>query len=61
MVTSDSGGTAPETRAHGFLGRSFCNAEPVVYRGAYEYGVSDRAEDFVPQHLAPEQVASGER
>jgi cytochrome c oxidase subunit I len=35
---------------------NFGTAEPVVYRGAYEYGVSDRAEDFVPQHLTPEQV-----
>ena len=32
---------------------NFGTAEPVVYRGAYEYGVSDRAGDFVPQHLAP--------
>lgn len=32
---------------------NFGAAEPVVYRGAYEYGGSDRAEDFVPQHLAP--------
>jgi hypothetical protein len=28
----------------------------VVYRGAYEFSVPDVAEDFVPQHLAPEQV-----
>ena len=31
--------------------------EPVVYRGAYEFSLPDVAEDFVPQHLAPEQVA----
>jgi hypothetical protein len=36
---------------------NFGAAEPVVYRGAYEYGVSDGAEDFVPQRRAPEQVA----
>ena len=32
---------------------NFGAAEPVVHRGAYEYGVSSGAEDFVPQHLAP--------
>jgi cytochrome c oxidase subunit 1 len=40
---------------------NFGAGKPVVYRGAYEFGVMDGAEDFVPQHLAPEQVASGER
>jgi cytochrome c oxidase subunit I len=30
--------------------------EPVVYRGAYEFNVSGGAQDFVAQHLAPEQV-----
>jgi len=30
---------------------------PVVYRGAYEFSVPGLAEDFVPQHLAPNQVA----
>jgi cytochrome c oxidase subunit 1 len=30
--------------------------DPVVYRGAYEFSVPDVAEDYVPQHLAPEQV-----
>jgi cytochrome c oxidase subunit I len=34
----------------------FGATDPVVYRGAYEFGVPDVAEDFVPQHLAPEQV-----
>jgi cytochrome c oxidase subunit I len=34
----------------------FGEANPVVYRGAYEFSVPDVAEDFVPQHLAPEQV-----
>jgi cytochrome c oxidase subunit I len=31
-------------------------SEPVVYRGAYEFSVPGLAEDFVPQHLAPDQV-----
>ncbi len=35
----------------------FGASDPVVYRGAYEFSVPDAAEDFVPQHLAPEQVA----
>jgi cytochrome c oxidase subunit 1 len=30
--------------------------DPVVYRRAYEFSVLDVAEDFVPQHLAPEQT-----
>jgi cytochrome c oxidase subunit 1 len=30
--------------------------DPVVYRGAYEFSVPDVVEDFVPQHLAPDQV-----
>jgi cytochrome c oxidase subunit 1 len=35
----------------------FGSHDPVVYRGAYEFSVPDVAEDFVPQHLAPDQVA----
>ena len=35
----------------------FGASEPVVYRGAYEFGVSCGDQDFTPQHLAPEQVA----
>jgi cytochrome c oxidase subunit 1 len=35
----------------------FGSSEPVVYRGAYEFSLPGVAEDFVPQHLAPEQVA----
>lgn len=31
--------------------------EPVVYRGAYEFSVPGVVEDFIPQQLAPEQVA----
>jgi cytochrome c oxidase subunit 1 len=34
----------------------FGPSDPVVYRGAYEFSIPDVAEDFVPQHLAPEQV-----
>jgi cytochrome c oxidase subunit 1 len=30
---------------------------PVVYRGAYEFGVPGAAEDFIPQHIAPDRVA----
>jgi len=29
---------------------------PVVYRGPYEFSLPGVAEDFVPQHIAPEQV-----
>jgi len=32
---------------------NFGGQEPVVYRGAYEYGVPDAADDYIPQHLAP--------
>jgi cytochrome c oxidase subunit 1 len=35
----------------------FGTRDPVVYRGAYEFNLPDVIEDFVPQHLAPEQVA----
>jgi len=30
--------------------------DPVVYRGAYEFSLPGVADDFVPQHIAPEQV-----
>jgi cytochrome c oxidase subunit I len=30
--------------------------DPVVYRGAYEFGVPGVAEDFIPQHVAPDRV-----
>jgi cytochrome c oxidase subunit 1 len=30
--------------------------DPVIYRGAYEFNVPGVAEDFVLQHLAPEEV-----
>ena len=29
---------------------------PVVYRGAYEFGVTGSDEDFVPQHVAPDRA-----
>jgi cytochrome c oxidase subunit I len=35
----------------------FGACEPQVYRGAYEFGTALGAEDFVPQHLAPEHIA----
>jgi cytochrome c oxidase subunit I len=35
--------------------------DPVVYRGAYEFSVPDAADDFVPQHLAPEQVVKARK
>jgi cytochrome c oxidase subunit 1 len=35
----------------------FGSRDPIVYRGAYEFSVPDAAEDFVPQHVAPDQVA----
>ena len=30
--------------------------EPVVYRGAYEFGVRGLEQDFIPQHVAPDRV-----
>jgi len=36
---------------------NFCGGVPVVFRGAYELGVPLAGEDFVPQHLAPEELA----
>jgi cytochrome c oxidase subunit I len=36
---------------------NFQGGVPVVFRGAYELGVSLAGEDFVPQHLAPDQLA----
>jgi cytochrome c oxidase subunit 1 len=32
---------------------NFTAGEPLVYRGAYEFGLSHSREDFVPQHLPP--------
>jgi len=39
----------------------FGPSDPMVYRGAYEFSVPDAAEDFVPQHLAPEQVVKARK
>ncbi|MFY9583833.1 MAG: cbb3-type cytochrome c oxidase subunit I [Candidatus Acidiferrales bacterium] len=36
---------------------NFAGDLPEVYRGPYEYAVPGAAEDYVPQHLAPERVA----
>ena len=36
---------------------NFAGHYPTVYRGPYEYSVPGAAEDFIPQDLAPEQVA----
>jgi cytochrome c oxidase subunit I len=33
---------------------------PSVYRGPYEFSVPGAAEDFIPQHLTPEQVGKSE-
>jgi cytochrome c oxidase subunit 1 len=35
--------------------------DPVVYRGAYEFSLPGVAEDFVPQHIAPERVVKARR
>src|SRR5947209_4718901 len=35
----------------------FGACEPQLYRGAYEFSMALGAEDFVPQHLAPEHIA----
>ena len=36
---------------------NFGGREPIVYRGAYEFGVPGVAEDFIPQDVAPDRVA----
>ncbi len=36
---------------------NFRGGVPVVFRGAYEFGVSVAGEDFLPQHVAPEILA----
>jgi cytochrome c oxidase subunit I len=35
---------------------NFGGGVPVVFRGAYEFGVRLAGKDFVPQHLAPERM-----
>jgi cytochrome c oxidase subunit 1 len=37
---------------HGNFGKEL----PVVYRWAYDYGVPGAEDDFVPQHIPPDQV-----
>lgn len=36
---------------------SFGDRQPTVYRGAYEFGACGVAQDFIPQHVAPDRVA----
>ena len=46
----------PETPpTHGNFGKEL----PVVYRWAYDYGVPGVKEDFIPQNVAPNEVAAG--
>ena len=46
----------PETPpTHGNFGKQL----PVVYRWAYDYGVPGVKEDFIPQNVAPNEVAAG--
>ena len=35
---------------------NFGGVEPVVYHGAYEFSVPGAADDYIPQHLAPDLV-----
>ena len=35
---------------------NFGGHEPTIYRGPYEYSVPGHAEDFIPQHLSPDEV-----
>jgi cytochrome c oxidase subunit 1 len=35
----------------------FGAADPVVYRGAYEFSLPGAAEDFLPQHVSPEEAS----
>ncbi|HXX45610.1 MAG TPA: cbb3-type cytochrome c oxidase subunit I [Candidatus Acidoferrales bacterium] len=41
------------------LAGNFAGRFPSVYRGPYEYSVPGAAQDFLPQHLPPEELASG--
>ena len=38
---------------------NFGGHEPTIYRGPYEFSVPGYAEDYLPQHLAPERVGKG--
>jgi cytochrome c oxidase subunit I len=35
---------------------NFGGVEPVIYHGPYEFSVPGAADDYIPQHLAPEKV-----
>ncbi len=35
---------------------NFGGVEPVVYHGPYEFSVPGAADDYIPQHLAPDLV-----
>jgi cytochrome c oxidase subunit 1 len=43
---------APSPAGHGNF-----EEDPVVYRGPYEYSPPGHARDWLPQNLAPEQIA----
>ncbi|MBC8240167.1 MAG: cbb3-type cytochrome c oxidase subunit I [Alphaproteobacteria bacterium] len=47
--------TAETPPGHGNFGETL----PVVYRWAYAYGLPGAKDDFVPQNMHPDQVASG--
>jgi len=36
---------------------NFAGKVPAIYRGPYEFAVPGAVEDYIPQHLAPEEVA----
>ncbi|MBI1749627.1 MAG: cbb3-type cytochrome c oxidase subunit I [Acidobacteria bacterium] len=38
---------------------NFAGQEPTVYRGAYEFAVPGVKDDYIEQHVPPEQVAKG--
>jgi len=38
------------------LQQVFPGVEPVVYHGPYEFSVPGAADDYIPQHLAPNLV-----
>jgi cytochrome c oxidase subunit I len=39
---------------------NFGGVEPVVYHGAYEYGVPNGVDDYIPQHMAPAKAGRGD-
>tara|TARA_E500000331_G_C16746091_1_gene493224 strand:- start:135 stop:536 length:402 start_codon:yes stop_codon:yes gene_type:complete len=54
QATSLEWQTAKIPAEHGNFGKNL----PIVYRWAYAYGVPNAAQDFVPQNLPPELVAT---